>query len=55
MDLHAMKYAESVMSQRDELLAALREIVGQHGQWNNGMWAANIASAAIAKATGPTT
>jgi hypothetical protein len=35
-----------------ELLEALRQIVEQHGQWNNGIWAANIACAAIAKATG---
>ncbi len=35
-----------------ELLEALRQIVEQHGQWNNGMWAANIARAAITKATG---
>ena len=39
-------------AQRDALLEALRQIVGQHGQWNNGMWAANIARAAIAKAEG---
>lgn len=35
-----------------DLLEALRQIVEQHGQWNNGIWAANIARAAIAKATG---
>lgn len=35
-----------------DLLEALQQIVEQHGQWNNGIWAANIARAAIAKATG---
>ena len=35
-----------------ELLEALRQIVEQHGQWNNGIWAANIARAAIAEAEG---
>lgn len=34
-------------AQRDLLLEALRQIVEQHGQWNNGIWAANIARAAI--------
>lgn len=41
-----------VESQRDELLAALRQITELHGQWNNGIWASLIASDAIAKATG---
>lgn len=40
--LHAMTV------ERDALLAALRQIVEQHGQWNNGIWAANIARDAIA-------
>lgn len=31
-----------------ELREALRKIAEQHGQWNNGMWAAGIARAAIA-------
>ena len=35
-----------------QALEALRQIVGQHGQWNNGMLAANIACAAIKKAEG---
>ena len=30
-----------------QLLEALRQIVELHGQWNNGVWAANIARAAI--------
>lgn len=42
-DLHALN---------QELLEALKKIAEQHGQWNNGIWAANIARAAIAKATG---
>lgn len=32
-----------------ELLEALRQIIEQHGQWNNGIWAANLAHAAINK------
>ena len=39
--------ALSAEFQRDALLEALRQIVEQHGQWNNGIWAANIARAAI--------
>ena len=35
-----------------DMLEALRQIVEGHGQWNNGIWAANIARAAIAKAEG---
>lgn len=35
-----------------ELLDALRKIAGQHGNWTNGIWVANVALAAIAKATG---
>lgn len=31
----------------DALRAALNEILTQHGQWNNGMWAANIATKAL--------
>ena len=42
----------ALKEQRDELLEALRQIVEQHGQWNNGIWAANVARAAIAKAGG---
>lgn len=41
---------EKIQNDKDLLkqaLEALRQIVGQHGQWNNGMWAANIARAAI--------
>ena len=34
-----------------ELMAALLRIIEQHGQWNNGIWAANIARAAISKTT----
>ena len=37
-----------------ELVEALRLIVGLHGQWNNGMWVANTARAALAKAQGET-
>lgn len=36
----------------NELVEALRQIAEQHGQWNNGMWAARIARAALAKAQG---
>ena len=35
-----------------ELLAALKEIVDQHGKFEHCMWAAHIAREAIAKATG---
>ena len=31
------------------LIEALEQIATQHGQWNNGMWAAGVARAAIAK------
>lgn len=36
----------------EELLEALKEIVNQHGHFEHCMWAAHIARAAIAKATG---
>ncbi|HWH74941.1 MAG TPA: hypothetical protein VNV16_11835 [Methylibium sp.] len=32
----------------DKLREALKKIATQHGQWNNGMWAANIALEALA-------
>lgn len=43
---------DALRQQRGDLLSALRQIVEQHGQWNNGIWAANIARAAISKANG---
>ena len=43
-----------LMAAAPDLLEALRQIVEQHGQWNNGIWASNIARVAIAKATGET-
>lgn len=37
------------MTTENQLLReALQKIVDQHGQWNNGIWAANIARAALA-------
>lgn len=42
-----LRRIEKLEAQRDALLEALRQIVEQHGQWNNGIWAANIARAAI--------
>ena len=42
-----LRRLSAVEAQRDALLEALRQIVEQHGQWNNGIWAANIARAAI--------
>lgn len=32
-----------------ELVEVLKEIAANHGNWNNGIWAANISLAAIAK------
>ena len=51
LDIEAADELRRLHAMHTELLDALREIVGQHGQWNNGMWAANIARAAITKAT----
>ena len=41
-----------IMAAGKDMLEALKQIVEQHGQWNNGIWAANIARAEIAKAEG---
>lgn len=36
------------MSTAEKLAEALEKIAEQHGQWNNGIWAANIALEALA-------